>query len=88
MTKNFIVCRKCKKFLYWSTFRFDDNKNLICKHCNSVVFAVTEEEDKKIKREEPSTNYWSKKEPLPIKNEDLQEDQFNEEDYCHGFFGG
>lgn len=62
-----IICPSCKKTMPLGYgFKHDEKLNFICSYCGEVVFAVTEEDERKVKSVIPATYGW-KKELLPIK---------------------
>lgn len=67
-----ITCPLCKKSHNINyPFQHDKNHNLVCASCNGVMFALTEEEEKKLKslhvNTYTGTGYNYKKDPIPIK---------------------
>ena len=68
-----MACPACKKAHPPGEFKHDEKLNLLCSGCGIVVFAVTEEEEERVKAlyssQTQSTSFNSynpKKQPVPI----------------------
>lgn len=65
-----LACIHCKKeHPIADGFSFDAELNLLCSFCNEIIYAVTEEAMKEVKKASFTSSIIYKKEPISIKTD-------------------